>query len=145
MVFKSLPWLVNRNLCLKTIKYRNIFLILLFQYCVQKYLACINPKLDFLWAGIVLRVLWLKTISKVLNYSNTFLSSNLSKRYPETHILGLYRYLSRQCSFSKHTHTHALRHSINTFRIITEKKYFLNHFNFALKYFSYNSIKPFLR
>jgi hypothetical protein len=39
-VFKSLPWLVNRNLCLQIIKYQNIFLS---QYYVQKYLVCNEP------------------------------------------------------------------------------------------------------
>jgi hypothetical protein len=29
--------------CLKVIKYRNIFLSFLSQYCVQKYLVCISP------------------------------------------------------------------------------------------------------
>jgi len=43
-VFKSLPWLVNRNLYLKIIKYLSIFLS---QYCVQKYLVCISPYEDF--------------------------------------------------------------------------------------------------
>jgi len=37
-MFKSLPWLVNRNL--KIIKYQNIFFIFLSQYRVQKYLVC---------------------------------------------------------------------------------------------------------
>ncbi len=42
-VFKSLPWFVNRYLCLKSIKYQNIFLS---QYCVQKYLVCNVPYND---------------------------------------------------------------------------------------------------
>ncbi len=41
-VFKSLPQLVNRNLCLKIIKYKNNFLS---QHCGQKYLVCTGPKL----------------------------------------------------------------------------------------------------
>jgi len=31
---KSLPWLVNGNLWLKIVKFRNIFLSFLSQYCV---------------------------------------------------------------------------------------------------------------
>jgi len=32
-VFQSLPWLLNKNLCLKIIKYKNIFLSLKNIYC----------------------------------------------------------------------------------------------------------------
>jgi len=41
---KSLPWLVNRNLCLKIINYQNIFLL---QYCVPKCLVCVGPKREW--------------------------------------------------------------------------------------------------
>jgi len=40
-VFKSLYWLVNLNLCLKIIKYQNVFLL---QYRVPKYLALRQQK-----------------------------------------------------------------------------------------------------
>ncbi len=38
--YKSLPWLFNRNLLLKNVKCRNIFLS---QYCVQKYFMWLWP------------------------------------------------------------------------------------------------------
>ena len=45
-LLKSLPWLVNRNLCLKIIFLSHNFLShnFLSQYCVQKYLVCISPQ-----------------------------------------------------------------------------------------------------
>jgi len=43
MVFKILPWLVNRSLCLKIIKYQNVFFIFLLQYCMQIISSVCKP------------------------------------------------------------------------------------------------------